>query len=70
MKCSQCKRNFPDHLLAPLHFNEDVIPNVCPICALELLNIRHGLECETLGGETAEAMRLEAIQYLEDHPNG
>ena len=71
MKCSTCKRHFPDHLISkmtvftPLDGLKQTDP-LCPVCALYMRNKIHGLPSGTpFNGELAEANRQEAIKWLQ-----
>ena len=61
MKCNECKREFQDHLLAPLIVGDRQVNPCCPLCALRLRNKIHGLPADTpFQGEQAHAMWEEA----------
>lgn len=64
MKCKECNRGFPVHLINPMCINGEYI-SVCPICALKIRNKIHGLpEDEPFTGTIANQLYEEAVEYL------
>lgn len=67
MICAECKRDFPERLLAPLQINKGGVNPCCPLCALMIRNLIHGLEPDTpFNGPNAAALHAEARQL---YPN-
>lgn len=67
IKCEDCKRKFPDHLISPLTIGRDGASTskyCCPICALKLTNEIHGINETEFQGEIAQSMLVEAKQFL------
>ena len=63
-RCEDCKRTFPDHLIAFMRW--DIRPlEIYPICALKIRNKIHDLQEGTpFTGEMAQAMYEEAIKFI------
>jgi uncharacterized protein CbrC (UPF0167 family) len=62
-KCSKCKVKYPEGYTAPMFTNEGIQKDLCGICALEESNAALGIKRKSFSGETAEAMRIDAIEY-------
>jgi hypothetical protein len=70
MRCDKCKKDFPDHLIAPFVSSEKGVRNCCPICALRLRNTQAGLPIDTpFQGEMANDMWEEATEYVKKGGN-
>lgn len=69
-RCELCTIEFPEHLIEGLVLGDRVVPDCCPICALEEINEAHGLPYGTpFGGEQARRNHDEANVFLGD-PRG
>lgn len=68
-RCNGCDWKYPDNLLAPIFLNGEYAYDICGICALVLVNETHGTNNTKFNGKMAEANRLAAIKWREDHPN-
>jgi hypothetical protein len=56
-------------LLSPLPTGEgEPAPSVCGICALALLNQKHGSNDTRLTDEMAEVLRQQSIAWRREHP--
>ncbi len=66
--CDCCKREFPEELLQPYISGGSRIPDICPICALGLSNLQHGMNRTEFNGTMANEMLREARAYLIQHP--
>ncbi len=70
MKCPDCKRDFPAHLLSEMAISDDAglrYEMKCPLCALAAINRLHGLPEQTpFRGERAKAMYAEAVSHLKN----
>ena len=66
--CDCCKRDFPEELLQPYVSGGSVSPDSCPICALGLSNIQHGMNRTEFNGTMANEMLRESRAYLIKHP--
>jgi len=63
MKCAHCKINYPDSVgLSPVLGNHPT-KSICGICALEYINLMHGVQINKFQGEMAEQNRQDAIKY-------
>ena len=67
-KCDCCKREFPEELLQPYVSDGPVTPDICPICALGLSNLQHGMDRIEFNGTMANEMLREARHYLIKNP--
>ena len=67
-KCVDCKWKYPDHYLDKMYMNGSYTDPICGICALERLNVYHGVKLTKFRGEMAEAKRLDAIAWRKNHP--
>jgi|GEM_PF-2944242 len=65
MECTNCGRDFPKELIAPMNSSEGHHVRLCPICALKLRNVIHDLPKLTpFEGPKAHQMFLAAVRYL------
>lgn len=63
--CTECDREFPDHLLNPLFTGRGTF-YMCPLCALKTRNRMHNLPSDTLfQGEVANDMWIEANEFIQ-----
>lgn len=63
LRCSKCEREYPFKLINDLVTNEGRM-KLCPICALELINIIQGLTPGTpFRGKMASDLYDEAVEY-------
>lgn len=49
-QCNECKRDFSEDLISPLKSNftgQITFRNMCPICALEIINKESGIPADT-----------------------
>lgn len=62
--CNECDRKFPAHLIQPLVSNTYTIL-LCPLCALRIRNVAHGLPIDTpFNGEMANQLWQEANKWI------
>lgn len=68
-KCGDCKFNYPNHLLSEMMINGGYTESICAICALIRSNegLPKKLQRTKFGGEMAEQMRLDAIEWRKNH---
>jgi hypothetical protein len=63
--CPECERRFPADLLHPMQTSEGHLARVCPLCALTLRNVMHGLPKDTpFHGSEAKRMWRRAAAWV------
>ena len=73
LECRECKKDFPEHLIQPLHVSnhpdiEDGHYLMCPLCALKIRNDIHGLPKDTpFTGTIAHQHWEEATKYAREN---
>lgn len=68
MRCADCRWKYPQSILSQMFVNGGYTDPICGICALERMNIVHGIKRESFSGEMAEANRVSAILWRKSHP--
>ena len=66
MQCPHCEKDYPDHLLANMMVNGAFTPEICPICALRIMNAVHGIDRKTFKGSQARHMLQLAKKHLRE----
>lgn len=68
-KCTHCRWEYPDEYLNPLMTTEGIFGQVCGICALAYMNKMTGEKRKKFDGESAEELRVLAVQWRKTHAN-